>query len=190
MEFVNLKDASDRVSFAEAVRRGLGRNQGLYFPEHIQPFAEPESILGLDFQTRSARILARLTGLEEDQAQGLVDSAFDFPVRQVRVAERVHALELFHGPSLAFKDFGARFLAACLAAFSDGSPATILTATSGDTGAAVAHARLLWPARHRVVILYPKAVSRRFGKSCSARSAATCTRRRWKPTSTPASAWA
>jgi threonine synthase len=68
--------------------------------------------------------------------------------------EHVRALELFHGPSLAFKDFGARFMARCLSEFHDGGPMTILTATSGDTGAAVAHAFFNQPGI-QVVILYP-----------------------------------
>jgi threonine synthase len=87
--------------------------------------------------------------------QSMVSSAFDFPVETSVLDHQTRALELFHGPSLAFKDFGARFMANCLAEFHDGGPMTILTATSGDTGAAVAHAYLGQPGIN-VVILYPK----------------------------------
>ena len=69
--------------------------------------------------------------------------------------DETRALELFHGPSLAFKDFGARFMAHCLTEFHDGGPMTILTATSGDTGAAVAHAYYGQPGIN-IIVLYPK----------------------------------
>ena len=140
MDFVNLLHADDRVSFATAVQRGLGRGRGLYFPEFIEPREDIAELLALPFVERSAVLLTHLTGLEASTVDRLVQRAFDFPLAQVPVGERIHALELFHGPSLAFKDFGARVRAACLGEFTDGSPTTILTATSGDTGAAVAHA--------------------------------------------------
>ena len=155
MDFVNLAHPDDRVSFATAVQRGLGRGRGLYFPETIEPLEDIPALLALPFVDRSARLLTQLTGLDGSTVEGLVRQAFDFPLAQVEVGERLHALELFHGPSLAFKDFGARFLAACLGEFTDGSPTTILTATSGDTGAAVAHAFHGIPGV-RAVILYPR----------------------------------
>lgn len=155
MDFVNLSHPDDRVDFATAVQRGLGRGQGLYFPERITPLDDVDALLDLDFATRSGRLVAHLAGLEPSLADQLAKTAFDFPLDQVPVGDAVHALELFHGPSLAFKDFGARFLAACLAAFTHGEPTTILTATSGDTGAAVAHAFHRVPGV-RAVILYPR----------------------------------
>jgi len=155
MDFINLKHADDRVSFATAVQRGLGRDQGLYFPERIAPLDDIPGLLALPFVERSAVLLSHLTGLEASVTQRLVRRAFDFPIEQPQLADGSYALELFHGPSLAFKDFGARFLAACLAEFTDGSPTTILTATSGDTGAAVAHA-FHGIEGVRAVILYPE----------------------------------
>lgn len=155
MKFVNLKHADDTVNFQQAVRRGLGRDQGLYFPQRIEPMPGMDELLALPFQPRSARILAHLSGLDEGLLQPMVDRAFNFALQQAQVADRLHALELFHGPSLAFKDFGARFMAECLAAFRDEGPITILTATSGDTGAAVAHAFFNQPGI-RAVVLYPR----------------------------------
>ncbi len=155
MDFVNLLHPDDRVSFATAVQRGLGRGRGLYFPEFIEPRDDIPELLALPFVERSAVLLTHLTGLEASTVDRLVKRAFDFPLAQVPVGDRIHALELFHGPSLAFKDFGARFLAACLGEFTDGTPTTILTATSGDTGAAVAHAFHGIPGV-RAVILYPR----------------------------------
>jgi threonine synthase len=155
MIFRNLKLAEDEASFAEAVQRGLGRNQGLYFPESIRPLENVDHLLAQPFHQRSVQILHALTGLDEDLLADITEQAFDFPIHQPTVADGSHALELFHGPSLAFKDFGARFMAGCLAAFSDASPTTILTATSGDTGAAVAHA-FHGQQGIRAVVLYPQ----------------------------------
>lgn len=154
MQFVNLKDPLDSVRFSTAVKRGLGRGQGLYFPERIAPCEDLDAVLGMAFAQRSALLLASLTGLDREQLLPILESAFDFPLHQPQLEDGTHALELFHGPSLAFKDFGARFMAGCLSTFSDGSPTTILTATSGDTGAAVAHA-FHRKAGVSAVILYP-----------------------------------
>lgn len=93
--------------------------------------------------------------LPADKIRAMVDCAFQFAAPIVKVKEGVYALELFHGPTLAFKDFGGRFMAQSLAAVSNGGKITILTATSGDTGAAVAHAFYGMPDIN-VVILYPK----------------------------------
>lgn len=157
MRLINIKHPAERVSFKEAVLRGLGRDQGLYFPETLHPLPDVEGLLGERFVPRSAAILQHLTQAEVPVAtmQAMVAAAFDFPLETTVLDSRVRALELFHGPSLAFKDFGARFMAQCLAEFHDGGPMTILTATSGDTGAAVAHAYHGQPGI-RVVILYPR----------------------------------
>nr|WP_086940509.1 threonine synthase [Thaumasiovibrio occultus] len=157
MKLHNLKDHNEQVSFAQAVRQGLGRNQGLFFPETLPVFDDIDGLLALDFHTRSAKILSAMLGDEftEAQVKTLVDNAFQFPAPIANVKDGVYALELFHGPTLAFKDFGGRFMAQSLAAVSEGGKITILTATSGDTGAAVAHA-FFGMENINVVILYPK----------------------------------
>ncbi|MSQ97768.1 MAG: threonine synthase [Xanthomonadales bacterium] len=161
MELVNIKVPAEQVSFREAVLTGLGREQGLYFPRHFAALPDVQGLLDLEFVPRSAAILQHLTEGEiaPGTMQGMVASAFNFPVKTPRIGSpgnrTVTALELFHGPSLAFKDFGARFMARCLAEFHDGGPMTVLTATSGDTGAAVAHAYFGQPGVE-VVVLYPK----------------------------------
>jgi threonine synthase len=157
MQLINIKHPEDRVSFSQAVLQGLGRDQGLYFPEQFELLPDVSVLLQEEFVSRSALILHHLIGDEISQSrlEQMVASAFDFPVETPALDHSVRALELFHGPSLAFKDFGARFMAQCLAEFHDGGPMTILTATSGDTGAAVAHAYYQQPGI-RVVILYPK----------------------------------
>ena len=110
----------------------------------------------MPFVERSAKILRHLIGSDEiPNLEELVKQAFAFGAPLHKVDENNFALELFHGPTLAFKDFGARFMAQCLGAVANGKKITILTATSGDTGAAVAHAFFKLPDID-VVVLYPK----------------------------------
>jgi threonine synthase len=157
MDLINIQHPEDRVSFRQAVLQGLGRGQGLFFPRGFETLPDVPGLLGEPFVPRSVAVLQHLVGdeIEPGRLADMVASAFDFPLAVPEVAPGVRALELFHGPSLAFKDFGARFMARCLAEFHDGGPMTILTATSGDTGAAVAHAYHGQPGID-VVILYPK----------------------------------
>ena len=155
MQLYNIKDHSEQVNFAQAVKQGLGREQGLFFPETLTPLADVDALLAKPLVERSALILRHLLGDELPEVAQLVANAFTFPAPLVKVGENQYALELFHGPTLAFKDFGGRFMAQSLTAVSDGKKITILTATSGDTGAAVAHAFYGLP-NIEVVILYPK----------------------------------
>ena len=157
MQLINIKHPAEQVSFRQAVLQGLGRDQGLYFPQGFEKLPDVAGLLEESFVPRSIAVLHHLIGDEvsESTVQSMVTSAFDFPLEIPALDDRVRAMELFHGPSLAFKDFGARFMARCLAEFHDGGPMTILTATSGDTGAAVAHAYFNQPGI-QVVILYPK----------------------------------
>ncbi|MGF1752460.1 threonine synthase [Vibrio makurazakiensis] len=156
MKLYNIKENDEQVSFGQAVRQGLGRNQGLFFPSELPKFDDIDALLAEDFISRSGKILSALIGdeLPKEQVNQLVDAAFQFPAPINQVKDGVYALELFHGPTLAFKDFGGRFMAQSLAAVSDGGKITILTATSGDTGAAVAHA-FYGMEDINVVILYP-----------------------------------
>ncbi len=157
MKLINIKHPSEEVSFSEAVLQGLGRDQGLFFPLCFEPLDDVEGLLQEEFVQRSVAVLKHLVGDEVSEAtmHRMVSSAFNFPIQAPALDERIRALELFHGPSLAFKDFGARFMANCVSEFHDGGPMTILTATSGDTGAAVAHAYFGQPGIN-VVILYPR----------------------------------
>lgn len=157
MQFINIKHPEQKVTFPQAVVTGLGKGQGLFFPQQLEPLDDIQGLLEMDFVTRSTVILQHLVGkaMVADVLQDCVEKAFDFPLRLAPVSDHVQALELFHGPSLAFKDFGARFMAQCLAGFSAGQRTTILTATSGDTGAAVALAFYDQPGID-VVVLYPQ----------------------------------
>ena len=158
MKLYNLKEHQQQVSFGQAVRQGLGRQQGLFFPAQLPQLGDIDALLEMDFVSRSSKILSAFIGeeLSCETVTQMVDSAFQFPAPIKHVKDGVYALELFHGPTLAFKDFGGRFMAQSLAAVTetDGN-ITILTATSGDTGAAVAHA-FYGMDNIQVVILYPK----------------------------------
>lgn len=157
MKLYNLKDNTEQVTFAQAITQGLGRLQGLFFPEVLPEFSRSEidAMLEMDFVSRSSKILGAFIGEEipQEDLAARVAAAFAFPAPVKSVEPDVGCLELFHGPTLAFKDFGGRFMAQMLTYISD-KPVTILTATSGDTGAAVAHAFYGLP-NVKVVILYP-----------------------------------
>ncbi|MGN1356469.1 MAG: threonine synthase [Succinivibrionaceae bacterium] len=155
MQLYNIKDHSEVVSFAQAVRQGLGRDQGLFFPAEIKKLPDVDQLLKMPLVERSEKVLRNFLGDELPDLAGILSRAFTFPAPLVKVSENTYALELFHGPTLAFKDFGGRFMAQALQAVSNGQHITILTATSGDTGAAVAHA-FYGLKGIDVVILYPK----------------------------------
>lgn len=157
MNLYNIKHPEEQVNFAQAVRQGLGKDQGLFFPETIPTLTNIDELLALPFVERSQKILTALIGEEipTEALNAMVKNAFTFPAPLAKVNDDVYALELFHGPTLAFKDFGGRFMAQALATVRGEGKITILTATSGDTGAAVAHA-FYGLENINVVILYPK----------------------------------
>ncbi len=147
------------VTFTEALFQGLAPDGGLYVPEVIEPWSGDE-LARLPRRTLTEiglRTLRPFTRGEIDPAtlEAVVVEALNFPIPLVAIEPGIHVLELFHGPTLAFKDVGARVMARLMAALHErDAPLTILTATSGDTGSAVAHAFHRVP-RTRVVILYP-----------------------------------
>ncbi|KAA6045402.1 MULTISPECIES: threonine synthase [Pantoea] len=160
MKLYNLKDHNEQVSFSQAVKQGLGSQQGLFFPLELPEFelTDIDAMLEMDFVSRSSKILSAYIGDEvtPHQLAERVKTAFTFPAPVAKVSEDIACLELFHGPTLAFKDFGGRFMAQMLSYVSGADEQiTILTATSGDTGAAVAHA-FYGMDNVRVVILYPQ----------------------------------
>lgn len=157
MNLYNIKHPEEQVNFAQGVRQGLGKDQGLFFPEVLPKFDDIEALLDLPLVERSQKILTALIGeeLPQETVNAMVKNAFTFPAPLAKVNDDIYALELFHGPTLAFKDFGGRFMAQALASVRGDGKITILTATSGDTGAAVAHA-FYGLENINVVILYPK----------------------------------
>jgi len=157
MKFHNLSKESQVVDFSTAVRTGLGENQGLFFPKKFSAYNNVDELLELPVNQRNFNILKPFVeeNLTDEQLLDVVQRTFAFPAKLKSVTKNTYCLELFHGPTLAFKDFGATFMASCLKYFSNGEKITILTATSGDTGAAVAHA-FYGIENIEVVILYPQ----------------------------------
>jgi threonine synthase len=159
MKWVSTRRASPAVPFIDALFAGTAPDGGLYFPERFDPL--PAATVGA-LQSAGLTDVGTVVGthllggdISEQDMGRLVRDALDFPIPLVQVAERVWALELFHGPTLAFKDVGARVQARLLHHFTDGTPLTILVATSGDTGSAVAQAFHGVPDSH-VFVLYPE----------------------------------
>jgi threonine synthase len=148
------------ASLRTAMLEGLAPDGGLYVPETIEPWQDGElARLGNRTLTEIAyRALRPYTRPELDAAtcEAVVVAALNFPIPLVEIEPDVFALELFHGPTLAFKDVGARTMARLMASLDTGDqPLTVLAATSGDTGSAVAHAFHGVP-HTRVVVLYPE----------------------------------
>lgn len=161
MKFVSTNDAAHRVSLKQAVLASLPPDNGLYMPERIPVLdaAFWAEWRDLTFQELGCRVAQAFFGedMPADALRTIVNETLTFDAPLVEVAERQYVLELFHGPTLAFKDFGARFMARLMSwlARDDGKLLTVLVATSGDTGGAVAHAFHDVPGI-RVVILYPR----------------------------------
>jgi threonine synthase len=158
MKWVSTRGASPAVPFIDALFAGTAPDGGLYFPDRFErlPSATVTALGDADLVRIATVVGAHLLEGEITGArlEPLMRDALDFPVPLVQVSERVWALELFHGPTLAFKDVGARAQARLLHHFTDGTPLTILVATSGDTGSAVAQAFHRVPDT-RVFVLYP-----------------------------------
>ncbi len=159
MRFITTRGQAPPVSFKTALFEGLAPDGGLYVPEAIEPWTAGElSRLPRRTLTEIAlRALRPFTRGELDATvfEAVLAAALDFEIPLVPVEPAIFALELFHGPTLAFKDVGARVMARLMASLHQGdTPLTVLVATSGDTGSAVAHAFHGVPYT-RVVVLYP-----------------------------------
>jgi threonine synthase len=161
MNWVSSRGGSPPVPFIDALFAGTAPDGGLYMPERLEPLGPGQLAAirsaGGDIVEIGTIVGAHLLRDEISAAdmRALVRDALDFPIPLVRVTGNIWVLELFHGPTMAFKDVGARTQARLLHHFTDGTPLTILVATSGDTGSAVAQAFHGVPDT-RVVVLYPE----------------------------------
>ena len=162
MKYYSLSNPTIKTSFENAVVNGIAPDRGLYFPEEIPSLSTSffEELPQLSIPEMAYTAMAPFVGDEIPQAvlENILKNTldFDFPVVSIKV--NMGSLELFHGPTLAFKDVGARFMAQCLGYFNSknaGQKVTVLVATSGDTGGAVANG-FLGVEGIDVVILYPK----------------------------------
>lgn len=162
MNYYSLNNKTHQVSFQEAVIQGLAPDRGLYFPQTLTPLPASffETIENLSNEAIAFEAIKQFVGDEipEAELKQILNETlcFDFPL--VEVEDNIYSLELFHGPTMAFKDVGARFMSRCLAYFNKNKDQknTVLVATSGDTGGAVASG-FLGVKGVEVVILYPSA---------------------------------
>jgi len=161
MQYFSTNNPSKKVSFQEAVRKGLPEDNGLYLPEEIKqlPTRFFEALPNLTLQEIGFEVAQLFIGDEipSSDLKKLVKEVLSFDTPVVKVEDNVFSLELYHGPTLAFKDVGARFMARCLSYFNQqkNEQVTVLAATSGDTGSAVANG-FLGVKGVQVVLLYPK----------------------------------
>lgn len=160
MNFYSTNDKTNLVSLREAVLQGLAIDNGLYMPEEVPvlPGAFFDNIHNMGFRQIAMTVAERFMSNDIPAAnlKEIIDHTIQFDAPLVEVEENVTALELFHGPTMAFKDFGARFMSGLLGFFSGQikQEIVILVATSGDTGSAVANGFFDVPGI-RVVVLYP-----------------------------------
>ncbi|WP_159020463.1 threonine synthase [Algibacter sp. L3A6] len=160
MNYYSLNKEAANTSFKDAVIKGLAPDKGLYFPESITPLPKSffDNIDNLSHTEIAFEAIKQFVSPEipESVLRTIVEEtlSFDFPV--VKLNDNISTLELFHGPTMAFKDVGARFMARCLGYFNkdNTNEVTVLVATSGDTGGAVANG-FLGVKGVNVVILYP-----------------------------------
>lgn len=160
MNYYSTNNRNIKVSLREAVVRGLAPDNGLYMLEHIPalPRSFFESLDTMSFQDIALQVAGNL--IQEDipkaDLKRIVEHTIQFDAPLVQLSEKIFSQELFHGPTLAFKDFGARFLSGLLGYFANQQEKeiTILVATSGDTGSAVANGFLNVPGT-KVIVLFP-----------------------------------
>ena len=162
MNYFSLNNKNHKVNFKEALFNGLAPDRGLYFPQEIKSLKK-SFISNLDDYDKieiSMEVISQFIGnqIDEESLKKIIEHSIDFEFPLKKIDENISVLELFHGPSMAFKDVGARFTSRCLSHFirkGYDKKVTVLVATSGDTGAAVASGF------HKVegidvFILYPK----------------------------------
>ncbi|WP_412850935.1 threonine synthase [Chryseobacterium sp. PMSZPI] len=161
MKYYNLKNHQEKVDFKTATIKGQGKNKGLFFPESI-PLFDVEFISKLHQYSNEEiayRCMKDFVGNEipVEILKEIIRETVNFEIPLKKINESIYILELFHGPTLAFKDIGARFMSRCLSYFlkDQDKKVTVLVATSGDTGGAVANGFYNLPGIN-VVILYPK----------------------------------
>ncbi len=157
---VSTRGNAPPVSLKTAVLAGLAPDGGLYVPERLPRLSERwwREKRGRSFQDVALALAVELAGdeLDGETLGAIVGDALNFPVPIVQLDDRLSVLELFHGPTFAFKDFGARTLARLMSSLhTDSEPLTVLVATSGDTGGAVAQA-FHGLSNTRIVVLYPE----------------------------------
>ncbi|MBQ5831002.1 MAG: threonine synthase, partial [Alistipes sp.] len=158
MKYFSTRDKSRALTaLADAAFMGLAADGGLFLPERVPQvdMKRVEELAAKSYADMALYLVQLLFDeLPAEALEQVVRDAYDFPIRMHSLDDKLHTLELFHGPTHAFKDFGARFMGRMTGLLNDGGDLIILTATSGDTGSAVAHG-FYGVEGVRVVILYP-----------------------------------
>lgn len=160
MNYYNINNPADKVSLEQAVMKSISSESGLYMPENIPQLSNDffNDLSSLSLQTIALEVSKKMMkdDISENDLKEIIENALNFPIPLKPLSEDLFVLELFHGPTLAFKDVGARFMAGLFDYFllNENKEVTILVATSGDTGSAVANA-FYKKENIKVVLLYP-----------------------------------
>ena len=158
MKYISTRQ-QEETNIKTAILKGLADDDGLFMPEYIPQLDSEffEDLSNLSLQEIGFRVAKEFLGesISNDNLKEIIDEVLNFEIPAVKISENIYSLELFHGPTMAFKDVGARFMARLMAYFSEGKPMKVIAATSGDTGSAVASG-FFNVTGIEVYILYPK----------------------------------
>lgn len=158
MKYISTRQ-QEETNIKTAILKGLADDGGLFMPEYIPQLDSEffEDLPNLNLQQIGFRVAKEFLGesISDESLKKIIDEVLNFEIPAVKISENIYSLELFHGPTMAFKDVGARFMARMMAYFSGGKPMKVIAATSGDTGSAVASGFFGVPGIE-VYILYPK----------------------------------
>jgi threonine synthase len=158
MKYISTRQQQE-TDIKTAILKGLADDGGLFMPEYIPQLDSEffEDLSNLSLQEIGFRVAKEFLGesISDDNLKEIIDEVLNFEIPAVKISEDIYSLELFHGPTMAFKDVGARFMARMMSYFSGGKPMKVIAATSGDTGSAVASG-FFGVQGIEVYILYPK----------------------------------
>ena len=158
MKYISTRQ-QEETNIKTAILKGLADDGGLFMPEYIPQLDSAffENLPNLTLQEIGFRVAREFLGesIRNENLKEIIDEVLNFEIPAVKISENIYSLELFHGPTMAFKDVGARFMARMMSYFSEGKPMKVIAATSGDTGSAVASGFYNVPGIE-VYILYPK----------------------------------
>lgn len=158
MKYISTRQQQE-TDIKTAILKGLADDGGLFMPEYIPKLDSDffENLPNLSLQEIGFRVAKEFLGgsISAENLKQIIDEVLNFEIPLVKISENIYSLELFHGPTMAFKDVGARFMARMMSYFSEGKPMKVIAATSGDTGSAVASGFFDVPGIE-VYILYPK----------------------------------
>ena len=158
MKYISTRQ-KQATNIKTAILKGLADDGGLFMPEYIPQLDSEffENLPNLTLQEIGFRVAKEFLGesISDDNLKEIINEVLNFEIPAIKISENIYSLELFHGPTMAFKDVGARFMARMMSYFSEGKPMKVIAATSGDTGSAVASGFFGVPGIE-VYILYPK----------------------------------